>query len=144
MPQEPPPILMSGFGPVATDLAARIADGYITTQPDKELLGRFRANARPGSVAQAGLKVSYAPTKDEGVDIAHRLWANAGLPGELSQVLPTPAHFEQASTLVSRDMTAASAIAGPTPSGTSPHSSRSSTRGSTRSSSRTWDRTTRT
>jgi len=113
MPQEPPPILMSGFGPVATDLAARIADGYITTQPDKELLGRFRANARPGSVAQAGLKVSYAPTKDEGVDIAHRLWANGGLPGELSQVLPTPAHFEQASTLVSRDMTAESAVAGP-------------------------------
>ncbi|MGI8717803.1 MAG: hypothetical protein ACR2JN_08235, partial [Lapillicoccus sp.] len=53
--------------------------------------------------------------KDEGVEIAHRLWANAGLPGELSQVLPTPAHFEQASTLVSRDMTAESAVAGPDP-----------------------------
>ncbi len=35
-----------------------------------------------------------------GAEIAHRLWANSGLPGELSQVLPSPRHFEQASQLV--------------------------------------------
>ncbi len=29
----------------------------------------------------------------------HRLWPNEGLPGELAQILPTPAHFEQASQL---------------------------------------------
>ena len=31
--------------------------------------------------AQAGAKVAYASTEDEGVEHAHRLWANAGLPG---------------------------------------------------------------
>jgi hypothetical protein len=31
---------------------------------------------------------------------AHRLWPNEALPGELAQVLPTPAHFEQACELV--------------------------------------------
>ena len=33
----------------------------------------------------------------------HRLWPNEALPGELAQVLPTPAHFEQACELVTPD-----------------------------------------
>ena len=47
------------------------------------------------------------------MDHAHRLWANAGLPGELAQVLPSPQHFEQASQLVTRESTADSIVAGP-------------------------------
>ncbi len=42
LPDEPPPIFMSGFGPQAVDVAARIADGYITTSPDTAMLERFR------------------------------------------------------------------------------------------------------
>lgn len=37
------------------------------------------------------------------------------LPGELAQVLPDPAHFEQGSTLVTRDMVAQSVPCGPDP-----------------------------
>ena len=54
-------------------------------------------------------------TEDEGVDLAHKIWANAGLPGELAQVLPSPRHFEQASQLVTRESTASSVSAGPDP-----------------------------
>ena len=111
-PDAPPPIYVSGFGPEATDLAARIGDGYITTSPDEELLGRFR-NGSNGKPAQAGVKVAYAPTEKEGVRNAHERWRNAGLPGELAQILPTPAHFEQASQLVTEEMTASSISAGP-------------------------------
>jgi hypothetical protein len=66
-----------------------------------------------GKPAQGGYKVAWAGTPDEGVDHAHRLWANAGLPGELAQVLPSPQHFEQASQLVTRSATADSIVAGP-------------------------------
>lgn len=104
LPDEPPPIYISGFGPRATDLAARIGDGYITTQPDTDLLQRFR-DGSGGKPAQMGSKVCWAATEDEGVEIAHGLWANSGLPGELAQVLPSPQHFEQASSLVTREMT---------------------------------------
>jgi hypothetical protein len=38
--------------------------------------------------------------EDEARRTAHRLWPNEALPGELAQVLPTPAHFEQACELV--------------------------------------------
>ncbi len=112
-PDTPLPIYMSGFGPEATDVAARIADGYITTSPDKDLLDRFRANGGGDKPAQVGFKVSYAPTEEEGVEQAHRLWANSGLPGELAQVLPSPRHFEQASQLVTKESTARSVTCGP-------------------------------
>jgi len=110
--ETPPEVWVSGFGPKATRLAARIGDGYVTTQADEELLSVFRQESG-GKPASAGLKAAYAPTEEEGLDHAHRLWSNAGLPGELAQVLPTPAHFEQASQLVTREAMGSSMVCGP-------------------------------
>lgn len=112
LPDQPPPIYISGFGAKATELAARIGDGYINTAPDQDLLALFKERSG-GKPAQAGVKVAYADTEEEGVEHAHRLWANAGLPGELAQVLPSPQHFEQASQLVTKQMTADSVVCGP-------------------------------
>ena len=84
LPDSPPPIPVSGFGPRATDLAARIGDAYVTTSPDTELLSRFKEKSG-GKPAMIGSKASWAPTKDEGVAHAHGLWRNAGLPGELAR-----------------------------------------------------------
>jgi G6PDH family F420-dependent oxidoreductase len=114
LPDPPPEIYVSGFGPLATDLAARIGDGYINTAPDANLVARFK-KASGGKQAHAGVKVAYAPTEEEGWEHAHRLWPNAGLPGELAQVLPTPEHFEQASQLVTEDSTRESVVAGRDP-----------------------------
>jgi G6PDH family F420-dependent oxidoreductase len=114
LPEQPPPVYVSAFGPKATSVAARIGDGYISTKTDADLLEQFTRESG-GKPTMAGTKVAYAPTEGEGVDLAHRIWANAGLPGELAQVLPSPRHFEQASQLVTREMTADSAPAGPDP-----------------------------
>ncbi|MDQ4055390.1 MAG: TIGR03557 family F420-dependent LLM class oxidoreductase [Actinomycetota bacterium] len=111
-PDQPPPIYVSAFGPAAVESAARIADGYIGTAPDPDLVGQFK-KASDGKPAQAGCKVAWADSRDEGVDHAHRLWANSGLPGELSQVLPTVKHFEQAMEMVPRESTSESVVAGP-------------------------------
>lgn len=115
LPEEPPPIYVSGFGPKAIELAGRIGDGFISTKPDADALRQFRSAKGRNAPAEAGVKVAFAPTEEEGVDHAHRLWANAGVPGELAQVLPSPQHFEQASQLVTREMTAKSVAAGPDP-----------------------------
>lgn len=112
LPDAPPPIYVSGFGPKAVDLAARIGDGYVTTSPD-ELIERFRQGGGGDKVVQAGTKVSYGPDRDERVKTFHRIWPNDGLPGELAQVLPTPAHFEQASQLVTPEMLGEQAPCGP-------------------------------
>jgi G6PDH family F420-dependent oxidoreductase len=111
VPETPPEIYVSGFGPKATDVAARIGDGYISTAPDNTLVSRFK-EASGGKPAHAGAKVAYAPTREEGWGHAHRLWPNAGLPGEMAQILPTPEHFEQACELVTEDMTQESVVAG--------------------------------
>src|SRR3954470_15221079 len=111
LPDEPPPVYVSAFGPKALDLAARIGDGFINTNDDAEMVAAFKEKSG-GKPCQGGVKVAWADTEDEGVDHAHRLWANAGLPGELAQVLPSPQHFEQASQLVTRESTAESIVAG--------------------------------
>jgi G6PDH family F420-dependent oxidoreductase len=114
VPDSPPEIFVSAFGPKALDLAGRIGDGYIGTAADAELVSGFK-KASGGKPAQAGAKVAFAPTQEEGWDHAHRLWPNAGLPGELAQVLPTPEHFEQATELVTLESTRDSVVAGNDP-----------------------------
>lgn len=111
LPDEPPEVLVSGFGPKASELAGRIGDGFVTTSPDTELVDAFRKEGQ-GKPVTGGFKVAWADAEDEGVDHAHRLWSMAGLPGELNQILPTPQHFMQAEQLVTREMTAESAVCG--------------------------------
>ena len=113
LPDQSPPVYVSAFGPKALEVAARIGDGFITTHPDGESVTEFRRlKGDPNAPTMAGLKVAYADSADEGLEHAHRLWANAGLPGELAQVLPSPQHFEQASTLVTKDSTREAVVCG--------------------------------
>jgi G6PDH family F420-dependent oxidoreductase len=102
LPDTPPPILVSGFGPKAIDLAARIGDGFATTSPDKDAIQRYRDQGGTGPV-HAGTKVCYGRDEEQARKTAHRLWPNEALPGELAQILPTPSHFEQACELVTPD-----------------------------------------
>ena len=112
LPDVPPEIYISAFGPKALALAARIGDGWINNSPDADMVAEFKEKSG-GKPTQGGAKAAWADTEEEGVDIAHRLWANAGLPGELAQVLPSPQHFEQASQLVTRESIADSIVCGP-------------------------------
>jgi len=74
----------------------------------------YREHGGRGPI-QGGMKVCYGPDEAECVKTAHRIWPNEALPGELPQVLPTPQHFEQASTLVTQEMIAESIPCGPDP-----------------------------
>jgi G6PDH family F420-dependent oxidoreductase len=105
LPDSPPPIYISGFGPKSVELAARIGDGYISTQPDRSLIKTFRDSGGADKPMQAGYKVCWGTDDDTCIKTAHRLWATSGLPGELSQTLPSPRHFEQASALVTAEST---------------------------------------
>lgn len=100
VPDEPLPIDVSGFGPAAIELAARVGDGFITMDPDEESVARFRRAGGGLNPARGGLKVCYDADRDAAVRTVHQRWPNMFLPGELGQVLPTPAHFEQASGLI--------------------------------------------
>ena len=115
LPDETPPILVSGFGPKATRLAARIGDGYVNAVPDAELLNLFRSSGGGDKPAHGAFKVCYGEDEAEARKTAHRLWPNEALPGELAAVLPTPAHFQQATELVTEEMVAEVIPCGPDP-----------------------------
>jgi G6PDH family F420-dependent oxidoreductase len=113
LPDTPPPVFVSGFGPKSIELAGRIGDGFATTMPDADAIARFRSAGGEGKPVQAGTKVCYGPDEAAAVKTVHRLWPNEGLPGELPQILPTPEHFEQACELVTEEMIAESVPCGP-------------------------------
>ena len=114
LPDEPPLVLMSGFGPESTELAARIADGYVNTSPESDLLQRYRDAGGSGS-AIAAVKVCWGTDEGACRRLAHDRWKSAGLPGQLSQELALPAHFEAGAQLVTEDEVARSITCGPDP-----------------------------
>jgi G6PDH family F420-dependent oxidoreductase len=114
VPDTPPPVLVSGLGPKAVSLAARIGDGYISTAPDREALGSYVKEGGKGP-KQAGLKVCWGKDETAARKTAFQLWPNTLVPGQLSQELALPSHFEQASQLVTEDKLAEVIACGPDP-----------------------------
>jgi G6PDH family F420-dependent oxidoreductase len=114
LPDEPVPVPISAFGPKATNLAARIGDGYMNTSPDDELV-RGYVDAGGKGPKMAGVKVCWGDDEATCVKLAHDTWRTSGVPGQLSQDLQTPEHFEMASELVTPEMIADKIPCGPDP-----------------------------
>ncbi len=114
LPDQPPPVIVSGFGPKAAQLAAEIGDGYFGTQPSSELVETYEQAGGAGPKL-ALMKVCWGPNEQAARELAHELWPTIGVSGELSQELPVPAHFEQATENVSVDDVAGSISCGPDP-----------------------------
>ncbi|MFI7688985.1 TIGR03557 family F420-dependent LLM class oxidoreductase [Nonomuraea sp. NPDC049655] len=115
LPDEPVPILMSGFGEKSTTLAGRLADGYISTAPDAESVTTFREAGGAGKPALGGLKACYAADEATARKTVHRLWPTQGIKGEASQILPLPRHFEQLAESVTEDEAVGGSPVGPDP-----------------------------
>lgn len=114
-PDEPVPIYLSALGPKAARLAGKIGDGLCTMAPDAELLATYREAGGAGKPVQGGMKVCWAGSEEAGLDTAHRLWANAALPGQLGQTLPNPRDFEDIATLITKEALRGAVVCGPDP-----------------------------
>jgi G6PDH family F420-dependent oxidoreductase len=115
LPEQPVPIYVSGFGPQAAQLAGRIGDGFVTTMPDPELLRVFREAGGAGKPTQAGTKVCWDRDADRALEIAHRIWGNEALPGQLAQTLPRPRDFIDAQALVTKEQVGQAVTTGDDP-----------------------------
>ncbi len=111
-PDAPVPIIVSGFGPEAAELAGRIGDGYWGHSPDPELMQAFEKAGGDGP-RYAQLNLCWAPSVEEARETVHREWPNTGVPGQLVQDLPTVTHFEAAAELVTEDIATDSTPCGP-------------------------------
>ncbi len=112
IPDAPPPVVVSGFGTEAAALAGRIGDGYWGTTPDRELLDAYEKAGGTGS-RYAQLNVCWADDVEAARKTVHRVWPNAGIPGQLAQDLPTWTHFEEAAEIVTEEDATKSTPCGP-------------------------------
>ncbi|WP_254767652.1 TIGR03557 family F420-dependent LLM class oxidoreductase [Salinilacihabitans rarus] len=114
-PDEIPEIVVSAFGPKAARMAAEAGDGLWTVGP-QEAVREAYADAGGEGPTYTQLDVCYAETEEEAVETVYERWPNTALSGELSQELPTPAHFEQAAAMVEpEDVAEGSTVTSPDP-----------------------------
>ncbi|MCU4925218.1 TIGR03557 family F420-dependent LLM class oxidoreductase [Halobacteria archaeon AArc-dxtr1] len=102
VPEEIPDVVVSAFGPQAARLAAEEGDGLWTVGIKETVRERY-VDAGGEGPRYTQIDVCYADSEDEAIDTVYEQWPNTALPGELSQVLPTPAHFEQATQMIERE-----------------------------------------
>lgn len=115
LPDELPPIMVAASGSKSAKMAGRIGDGLISTSPEAKVVEAFEAAGGKARPRYGQLTVCWAKNEAEARKTAHKIWPNAGLTGELSQLLPNPAHFEQAAKMVSEEDIAENIICGPDP-----------------------------
>ena len=115
LPDEPPPIVVAAGKPLAAELAGTDGDGFVGTSPDRELIETFEQAGGAGKPRYGQLTVCWAETEEEAKRTAHEFWPNAAVKGDLSQELPLPEHFEQASQNVTEDDVAETIVCGPDP-----------------------------
>jgi coenzyme F420-dependent glucose-6-phosphate dehydrogenase len=114
LPDEPPPIYVAGSGDKSASLAASQGDGLIGTAPTKEFIQSYRDAGGDGP-RYGQLHVCWAEREDQARKTALEVWPNVAIPGELSQELPQPQHFEEAAQTITEEMVAELVPCGPDP-----------------------------
>jgi G6PDH family F420-dependent oxidoreductase len=109
MPDAPPPIYVATSGPIMAGRTGKLTDGIITVGAADEkvrmLMDRFDKGAReagkdPANMAKIlQVKVSYAETDQEAIDLAVRDWPNGGMNFPKADIR-TPEDFEAMAKLV--------------------------------------------
>lgn len=100
VPDPLPPIVMAAGGPRSAEVAARTGDGLWMSSVDADTIDAYRDAGGDGPIyCQMG--VCWGPSKEEAVRLAHEVWPNAGIRGQASQELPSPAHFGELAAMVS-------------------------------------------
>jgi G6PDH family F420-dependent oxidoreductase len=107
VPDAPVPVYVSGFGEKAIKLAAKIGDGYISMQPNRDFVRLYREAGGGDRPVQGGIKVCWGPDAESARKTMHRLWRTDAIPGEAAQLLPLPRHFEEVADLIGVDQISA-------------------------------------
>jgi coenzyme F420-dependent glucose-6-phosphate dehydrogenase len=115
LPEQPPRVVIAASGPQTAELAAAHGDGLIVTSAQPGVLNAYRSAARTPGPVYGQVTVCWAASPAAAQKTAHRIWPNAGVPGDLSQELALPRQFEQASSLVTPESMAEHMPIGPDP-----------------------------
>jgi G6PDH family F420-dependent oxidoreductase len=114
LPSRPPPLFMAVSGPTGARRAGELADGLVSTTPDRETLSAFEATGNRGRKL-ARLSVCYAASEAEAVEVALRYWPNGALDGAFMLDLAMPSDIEAVAAYLSPEDVRKSIVCGPDP-----------------------------
>jgi coenzyme F420-dependent glucose-6-phosphate dehydrogenase len=115
LPDKPPQLVVAAAGPDAAELAGRMGDGLVGVSPQAKLVEAFDAAGGGDKPRYGQVQVCWAEDEQKAKQTALEWFPNIALPGDLSQELAQPAHFEQASELLSEAELAEIVACGPDP-----------------------------
>ena len=115
LPERLPQLVIAAAGPKSADMAAQLGDGLVATEPDKDIVERFRKGGGINKPRYGELHVCFDENEHRAQEIAHEIWPLIGLAGQLFPEIPLPTLFEKASSLVTREKIAALVPCGPDP-----------------------------
>ena len=115
LPDEAVRIMVAASGPESGAAAGEHGDGLIVVAPDSEVIDAYRSAGGTDGPVYGQVTGCWAASEREAAKTLKEIWPNAGVPGELSQELALPQHFEQASSVVTPESLAEQMPAGPDP-----------------------------
>ena len=115
LPEKLPPIHVAAAAEKAATSAGRIGDGFIGIAPDAETIQAFEKAGGAGKPRYGQLTVCWGEDEAEARRTAVEWWPNMAIPGQLSQELPLPSHFDSAAKLVREEAMAEMIAIGPDP-----------------------------
>jgi coenzyme F420-dependent glucose-6-phosphate dehydrogenase len=115
LPDEPVELAIAAGAPNAAKIAGEHGDALVNSAPDPDVVKVFDEGGGSGKPRYGMLHACWGEDEDGALEIAHRLWANIALKGELGRELPRPSDFEDAVRMVSREDIAEVVPCGPDP-----------------------------
>lgn len=113
LPKDPLQIYVAASGAKSAALAGRIGDGLISTSPDTEVANAFNAAGAGDRPRFGQMTVCWNEDEETARATALKYWANAAIPGQLSQELALPQYYGEVAEIVTTDQIAASVVCGP-------------------------------
>ena len=114
LPEKAVPIAVAAAKPNAAELAGRLGDGLVSTDPDEEIVSNYREGGGAGPL-YGQVRLCWAADEDEAKKTAFRLWRHSGLGGTINQELPRPSDFDAVAEGVTLEMATADVPCGPDP-----------------------------
>ena len=118
LPEELPPIVVAASGPKSAALAGRIGDGLINFTADASVVETFQGEAegaRDDRPRYMQMNVCWDEDEARARRKAYDIVGNVALQGELGNLLPMPAHYEQSIKMLSEDDVAEVVLCGADP-----------------------------
>lgn len=115
LPRTSPRIFIAGTGPESAALAAECGDGFIGLEPDRDLLRPFSGKGKKHKPTIGQVTVCYASSVKTAHATVQRWWPQAGLSGDLSWELKTPALIESACEALTPETMVEHIACGPDP-----------------------------